>query len=62
MSIIKKLLRESLRNVILESPARELDLKKLHFLMKKKIRVGDNISKKLKTIDTPLSKTISRIH
>lgn len=56
MSIIKKLLRESLRNVILESPARELDLKKLHFLMEKKIRVGDNISKKLKTIDTPLSK------
>lgn len=54
---IKKLLREGLFKME-NAPAKRRQFKQLHQLVEKKIRVGDNITKKLNRIDTDLSKNL----
>jgi hypothetical protein len=59
-SYIQQLLRENLNNRLHEVPATRREFKKLHQLVEKKIRVGDNITKKLNRVDTPLAKNVLR--
>jgi hypothetical protein len=59
-SYIQQLLRENLNNRIDEVPVKRRDLKKFHQLLEKKIRVGDNITKKLNRVNSPLAKNVLR--